>query len=67
MEKENKETNENAKVKRGMLIIAWFYFFYHAIYFLNLEGAWLPIPSSLYIMIIYLAICLLLLIKKENI
>ena len=27
MEKENKETNENAKVKRWMLIIAGFYFF----------------------------------------
>ena len=59
--------NENPKVKRWMLIIAGFYFFYHAIYFLNLEGAWLPIPSALYNMIIYLAICLLLLIKKENI
>ena len=67
MEKENKKTNENTKVKRWMQIIAGFYFFYHEIYFLNLEGAWLLTPSVLYNMIIYLAICLLLLIKKENI
>ena len=40
-------------------------FFYHAIYFLQTEDSWLPIPSTLYNMIIFLAICLLLLFKKE--
>ena len=65
MEKENKEKKDEKKIKRVMLIIAGFYFFYYAIYFLNLEGSWLPIPSTLYNLIIYLAIFPLLCYKKE--
>lgn len=63
---ENDKSQEiKSKIKMWMLVVAVFYFFYHAIYFLNLEGSWLPIPTVLYNMIIYLAICLLLLFKKE--
>ena len=53
MEKDDKEKKEEKKIKKVMLIIAIFYFFYNAIYFLNLEGSSLPIPSTLYNLIIY--------------
>ena len=65
MEKDDKEKKEEKKIKKVMLIIAGFYFFYNAIYFLNLEGSSLPIPSTLYNLIIYSVICFLLLFKKE--
>ena len=65
MEKDDKEKKEEKKIKKVMLIIEGFYFFYNAIYFLNLEGSSLPIPSTLYNLIIYSAICFLLLFKKE--
>ncbi len=65
MEKDIKETKDGKRIKTMMLVVAGFYFFYHAIYFLNLEGSWLPIPSTLYNLIIYLSICFLLIYKKE--
>lgn len=61
MEKENKKENH-----RGwMILVAFIFFIYHAIYFLNLEGSQFAIPTTLYNMILYLFICLFILFKKE--
>ena len=53
MEKENKKDN----YRIWMILVAFIFFIYHAIYFLNLEGSQLAIPTTLYdIIFIYLFI-----------
>ena len=61
MEKENKKENNRS----WMILTAFILFIYQAIYFLNLEGSQLAIPSTLYNMILYLFICLFILFKKD--
>ena len=61
MEKENKKENNRS----WMVLAAFILFIYQAIYFLNLEGSQLAIPSTLYNMILYLFICLFILFKKD--
>ena len=65
MEKEKKDCKEEIKIKKWMLIIAGFFFFYNAMHFFNLEGSSLPILTFLYNMILYFAINLLKKFKKE--
>ena len=61
MEKENKKENNRS----WMVLAAFILFICRAVYFLNLEGSQLAIPSTLYNMILYLFICLFILFKKD--
>ena len=53
MKKDKKEAKDGKGIKIVILIVVGFDFFYHAIYFLNLEGSWLPF-SQFYIILLFI-------------